>query len=252
MDTKKSNDPSPNGFAEVRGRFDLLTGAASLQQKYEWLHLYARELGFTDTFYGRTSLLTDPDDPAGKMKFLRWDPEWAELYERRRFQRHDEALMQGQRWSVPFVIQRPSHDLSSAQLEFYKAARHYNRLGGVAVPVSHKDGSVSGFSATGLKAAPSRALIAELRAAVAAFDDEVGMDIAHRAASQLKISPRARLWLMCLRDGMNHVQAAEFLGVSEVGAHKSYARLRDKFDASSDSQLLFKAAQAGLLAGDSR
>lgn len=237
---------------EILSAEDLerLEACDTLEGLYAWAHAFALRLGFQETFFAHVGPTGSVRPEDGAVIFDGRNPEWVEVYQKRRFKRVDDAVKRGWRGQGFYFVERPSGALNAEQEAFYQMAERFNRLNGVCVPFPHRSGSLSGFAAYGHDGVITPRTARALKAGVSVCVDRVVEFLSSRAADVFQVSPRERLYLRCLADGLNHRETAKHLDVTEDWAHKTFARLRDKFAAGTDAALLIKASQNGLLDRD--
>ncbi|MEO0882254.1 MAG: autoinducer binding domain-containing protein [Pseudomonadota bacterium] len=221
---------------------EALTQLPSSSSKFGYFADHLNAHGFSDVFYAR--LLPGASDP---ILMRRWNPDWAEIYDTKRYAMWDSALSLGQRSEVPFRLRMPIVAQSEKQAEFYREAEAYNRLNGFAAPFRSATAGMAGFSATGLDQEPSDGLMLAAVATGYVFNLTMIGQMASEQCKRMGITPRQLMFLRLLGEGHTHVEIAELLGVTEDWAHKSFSKLREKFEVRTDPALMKKVVEAGLL-----
>ncbi|MEM6412435.1 MAG: autoinducer binding domain-containing protein [Pseudomonadota bacterium] len=221
---------------------EVLTRLPSSQSRFDYFVDQIRAQGFTDVFYAR--LL-----PGASKPFLmrRWDTEWAEIYDAKRYAVWDWALSAGLTNDAPFLLRAPIVDMSPKQAAFYREAEAYNRLNGFAAPYHSATAGAAGFSATGLDREPTEGIMLSAAATGYVFNLSIVGQMASEKCEEAGVTPRQQMFLRLLGDGHTHVEIAELLGLSEDWAHKSFAKLREKFEVRTDPALIRRVMQSGLL-----
>lgn len=231
-----------HGITEMGETLDTLSRIHSITAKFDHFSDQLIDYGFTDVFYGRLGL--GSGEP---IVMTRWNKEWSELYSARRFETVDWALKTGKRSDGPFVFSEPSEIITRHEKEFAKAANAYNRLNGFAVPFRVSGQPIAGFSATGLDRRPSEGVVFALAAMGYVLNLSISGQLAADVCKATEVTPRQVNLLRLLGDGLTHVEIAHVLGISEDWAHKSFARLREKFSVRTDAALIKHVMEIGLL-----
>lgn len=221
---------------------ETLTRVPGSRNKFEYFADHLGSQGFTDVFYAR--LLPGSAD---LMQMRRWNPEWAEMYDAKRYALWDWALSASQTSDGPFRLRIPIAIQSPKQAEFYRAAEAYNRLNGFAAPFRSSAGGMAGFSATGLDSEPGEGVMLAAVAAGYVFNLTMAGELASEACKRVGVTPKELLFLRLLGEGHTHVEIAQLHGVSEDWVHKSFGRLREKFEVRTDPALMKSVVEAGLL-----
>ncbi|MEM6898648.1 MAG: autoinducer binding domain-containing protein [Pseudomonadota bacterium] len=221
---------------------EVFTQLPSPKSMFDYFVDHMRAQGFTDVFYAR--LLPGAAKP---LLMRSWNPEWAEIYDAKRYAMWDWALTAGLTNDAPFLLRAPKLELSPNQAAFYREAEAYNRLNGFAAPFRSLTSGAAGFSATGLEQEPSEGMMLAAAATGYVFNLTMIGQMASEKCEELDVTPRQLMFLRLLGEGHTHVEIAQLLGVSEDWAHKSFAKLREKFEVRTDPALMKMVVEAGLL-----
>ncbi|MEL7337366.1 MAG: autoinducer binding domain-containing protein [Planctomycetota bacterium] len=231
-------------FQKAGEVLETLSRLSAPKEKFDHFANYLARQGFTDVFYAQ--LMPGGSEP---IIMRRWDEEWAEIYQAKRYAQWDWALQMGQRSERPFRLRQPITVQSKGQAEFQKDAEAYNRLNGLAAPFRSPTSGAAGFSASGLDHEPGEGVMLAAVSTGYVFNICMIGQIASDRCKVLGVTPRQLMFLRLLGEGHTHVEIADLLGVTEDWSHKIFGRLREKFEVRTDAALMKKVVEAGLLAG---
>ncbi len=227
---------------------DLLTPGerSELVGRFGEVYRAVREAGFSEMYFGRSNPETG-DSFTPYLQFTAWDPEWKSIYLASDFAHVDAAPSTGHRQVRPFLLDSPRRIDSAAQAGFYTLARRHGRLTGFAIGFHLPGGAVTGMSFSGYCGRVPLEVMERLPGVVFPLHLMVERHLKTLSGMRVRVNEREKLFLRLLADGLTHRAIAERQAISEDWAHKTCARLRDKFQVETDAALISRAIRLGYL-----